>query len=504
MLPLATSYTEGIALERDDSRMKADLLAKRAAINLVLAKFDAARDDALASVTGGPSDWKAYFTAGRAAYGLRDYQSSHDYHQQALKISPSTQNIKRELERCSSRMAEAKLGDFDFKQIFGSVSYRNVHLDHANFTTRVCVAESTLHGRGLFATEPIQAGDLIFCERAFIMPDQYEPSRASAALYATMVRQLYENPSLAEQVLNLHSGDYPRSGSEGAIVDGVPVTDVFLIEDIRRRNCFSAPLTTREEIRTVPTANGPPQTKGLWTYASYMNHSCVPNTARSFIGDMLICRAVRDIEAGEELFQNYTSIKAQVGRRQAEFRGWGFGCTCALCEGEASSTAERVERRTRLLGEIEKLAKKKQARGIVPDAAIRSMERMAKELEDAHEAEVYGSLPRLMLIYPTMWLLEAYKGRKNHAKVVASASRVLRNFGYEMGVDEGSRSVFGEGRKMASVLTIHVVTALRDAAEAYRSMANKSMAARCEEDAEFACVLVTGFEDDLSLLNNES
>lgn len=470
-------------------------MAKRAGINLILAKFDAARKDALASVSGGLSDWKVYFTAGRAAYGLRDYQASHDHHQQALDLSPSNQGIKRELERCSERMAEAKLGNFDFKPIFESVSYRSVHLDHANFTTRTCVAESALHGRGLFAKESIKAGEIVFCEKAFIMPNQYEPSRASAALYAMMVGQLYDNPSLAEQVLKLDGGDYNRSGLEGTVIDGVPVTDIFLIEAIRQRNCFSAPLTTREEMKTGRMANGPSQTKGLWTHAACVNHSCVPNTTRSFIGDMLISRAVRDIEAGEELFQSYTSVKAQCGRRQAEFHRWGFPCTCALCEGEAKSTTETVERRTQLLAQIEKFAKKKPPKGIVPDATIRSMEKMAKDLEDLYEAEVYDCLPRLMLVYPAMWLLDAYKGRKNHTKVVTSATRVLRNFGYEIRDDEGSRSVFGEGREMPSVLTVHAVTALRAAAEAHRSMANKDMAARCEESAKLAYMLVTGFEE---------
>ncbi len=43
------------------------------------------------------------------------------------------------------------------------------------------------------------------------MPNQYEPARASAALYASMVRQLFDNPSLAKSVFKLHAGDlgYP-------------------------------------------------------------------------------------------------------------------------------------------------------------------------------------------------------------------------------------------------------------------------------------------------------
>ena len=63
-----------------------------------------------------------------------------------------------------------------------------------------------------------------------------------------------------------------------------------------------------------------------------------------------------------------------------------------------------------LLYEIEKLGHKKGSRNsLVPDAAIRTMERMAKQLEELHEPEVYDGLPRLTLVFPMMWLIRAYR-----------------------------------------------------------------------------------------------
>lgn len=38
---------------------------------------------------------------------------------------------------------------------------------------------------------------------------------------------------------------------------------------------------------------------------SRANHSCVPNGDRSFIGDMMIIRATREIKAGEEIRLSY-------------------------------------------------------------------------------------------------------------------------------------------------------------------------------------------------------
>lgn len=447
-------------------------------------------------------DWKSSFTAGRAAYGLRDYQAGHDHFQRALDLNPDEVAVKRELDRCLARLSEQKTGDYDFRKMYETLSPRNVHLDTASFTSRTQIADSPLHGHGLFAKEKIKAGELVFCEKSAIMPNQYEPSRAAAALYAMMVRQLLDNPSLAADILALDGGSHARSGLEGTPVDGVPVVDVWLAEAIRRRNCFSAPLSTRDETKPRPgAASGVSQTKGLWTHAAHMNHSCVPNTVRSFVGDVLISRALRDIEPGEELLQNYANIKAQYARRQAEFRGWGFECTCELCRGEAKSTDDRAAKRVQLLVQIEKLANKKPPRGILPEATIRSMEKLTKEMEEAHEPEVYDGLPRLMLIYPTMWLLEAYKGRKNHAKIISTAMRVLRNFGFGYKDEKDIGSMFRERRDMPSVLTIHVLTSLRDAAQAYTSMGKKEVASQLEEAARHGYITMTGFENDLSLIN---
>jgi hypothetical protein len=40
---------------------------------------------------------------------------------------------------------------------------------------------------------------------------------------------------------------------------------------------------------------------GIWTKASYLNHSCVSNARRAFIGNMMVVRATRDLAADTEL-----------------------------------------------------------------------------------------------------------------------------------------------------------------------------------------------------------
>jgi len=40
---------------------------------------------------------------------------------------------------------------------------------------------------------------------------------------------------------------------------------------------------------------------GIWIISSYINHSCISNCRRSFIGDMQIIRATQDLHADTEL-----------------------------------------------------------------------------------------------------------------------------------------------------------------------------------------------------------
>lgn len=76
-----------------------------------------------------------------------------------------------------------------------------------------------------------------------------------------------------------------------------------------------------------------PSSSGVWQQASYINHSCNPNCARVFIGDMVIIRAAKDLPAGTELTAAYFFTEDdhtfdQVRRTMAS---WDFICACDLC-----------------------------------------------------------------------------------------------------------------------------------------------------------------------------
>lgn len=82
---------------------------------------------------------------------------------------------------------------------------------------------------------------------------------------------------------------------------------------------------------------------GIWPFTSYINHSCIGNVKRSFIGDMQIVRAARDLEAGAELLVSYKPPLPleSYDKVQHGLRFWGFTCDCALCL-DRKETPERV------------------------------------------------------------------------------------------------------------------------------------------------------------------
>ncbi|KAK4451416.1 SET and MYND domain-containing protein 4 [Podospora aff. communis PSN243] len=491
-------YSEAIEQATDDSQ-KAPIYAKRAGTSLLLGRYDAVIADSLASRTGAPSDWKAYYNAGRAAYGLCEYKTSREYLEKALELNSSGSGVRKEYDRCLARLKEEEHGDYDFKAMSESLNPQNVHFDLGSFLRRTFIAESEHHGRGLFAAEDIKAGELVFVEKATFLPNQYDPTRSAAALYAMMMRQLFDNPSLGKTVLKMHPGDYRGTGLEGTTLDGVPIVDVFLLEGIRTKNCFSVPLSTYAD--TKMSNHGERLAKGLWFHAACLNHSCVPNTMRSFLGDMFISRATRDIKKGEELFQTYIPVKPLIDERNQKYQSsWGFTCNCSLCSIERTSSV--FSKRKELANQVEKACdKKNSSKEIMPDAVIRNIERLQKQLEDMHEPEVYDSVPRLTLIYPCTWLVEAFRGRKNWPKVLKYGVRVLRNFGFEAPLEEG---VEWDPRKMwsgssrHSLMTIHVVAALRRLSQASKELKMKEMAERYEEAARIGYMMVTGFENELS------
>lgn len=87
---------------------------------------------------------------------------------------------------------------------------------------------------------------------------------------------------------------------------------------------------------------------GIWTRASYINHSWMNNVRRSFIGDMMIVRATKDLEPDTELaFWYQQPDPSDYETFMNTLAKWEFECDCAICrDAMAMSAAIREQRET--------------------------------------------------------------------------------------------------------------------------------------------------------------
>merc|ERR1719375_1521629 len=65
-------------------------------------------------------------------------------------------------------------------------------------------------------------------------------------------------------------------------------------------------------------------TSGLFLVGSLVNHSCRPTATRVFLGDLLVCRAARDLAAGDEVTDSYISVIQPAYARRSALLDYGF------------------------------------------------------------------------------------------------------------------------------------------------------------------------------------
>lgn len=188
------------------------------------------------------SSEKALLRKSQALYHLGKFQDSCEVHKVLSKEYPDNDIAKSEFDRTKARLKEQQTGKYPFSQmLLAEKKRRPPLLDHATFVGPVAVRPTESHGRGLFTTEAVRAGDLLLCEKAlgYVFFDITTESKnysylinaatqemmvgTHAELAGLIAQKLHKNPSLMPAVTDLYHGSYlPVSVSE---VDGAPVVD---------------------------------------------------------------------------------------------------------------------------------------------------------------------------------------------------------------------------------------------------------------------------------------
>ncbi|RYC54885.1 hypothetical protein CHU98_g11326 [Xylaria longipes] len=328
----------------------------RSLANLRLHRPEKALVDASATTRDGKQSEKGLFREARALYELEKFTESLEKWRLLAELYPQNVDARTELERVEKRIHEAQTGEYDFAIMYEQAKATPPIIDCATYKGPVAVREIPGRGSGLFTTKPVKAGDLLFCEKAFAycyadkddpigrrnmrLLMQIETKRSQVGgqtlLLTDIVQKLYHSPQASEGFKALHHGDYkPVTVSQ---VDGQQIVDTFFVDRVISFNCFGAARTTYGASSFSGAKLNPVEhtSCGLWLLASRINHSCIGNCERTFIGDMHLVRACQDLAAGTELRFPYRSFSpsATYDEIQKSTREWGFACDCRAVLGK--------------------------------------------------------------------------------------------------------------------------------------------------------------------------
>ncbi|KAH5568768.1 hypothetical protein HBI24_225390 [Parastagonospora nodorum] len=408
-------YSEGLKIATANSieSLARDISRNRAYVSLLLGQLDGVLEDAKASLINEDDqrskdlDSKAYFRAGSAAYSLGQYALAKKLFEEQQKLAPGDKDARTYLKRITARVREQESGGYDFTKMRLNLSQARSRVDAATFTGSTEVKDSKSKGRGLFATRNLATGEVIMCEKAFCVVWGHEREAMTAMTYdlrddrirvspiglsRALVQKLISNPSQIPAVMDLY-GDWAGSDSNEEVVD------VFRIHDIMSRNAFGPGNQFGEE-------NARNASTGLWVYAAYINHSCIPNATKEYIGDMMILRATRAIAAGEEIFHAYDVSSDYDARQASLMTTWGFKCACKLCEAESKDSAEVRAKREELRGEADGIVAREHWANVKRLTIVKA-QRVARGIEETYDAKRYEGLPKLAGRNIQEWLSKA-------------------------------------------------------------------------------------------------
>ncbi|KAJ5324338.1 hypothetical protein N7476_002938 [Penicillium atrosanguineum] len=425
-------------------------------------QFDAALLDVEEASCGPEPSEKALFRKAQALYYLQRFRESCETNKALSEKYPENTLARREFERASARLAEAGIGKYEFKRMQLEARKRQPpHLDRGSFIGPVSVRPTKSRGRGLFTTEAVKAGDLLFCEKAFAhaFHDVKDTTRnltllinaqkdtmtlgTQAELIESVAQRLYRNPSLQPTFTDLHHGTYkPVNIPE---IDGIPIVDTFLVERIIQLNCFGCPLSSRETHISAMTSDATAKKDneqyhscGVWPLASYINHSCLSNARRSFIGDMMVIRATKDLAPNTEVTFWYKSpFNRESEGVSVELKHWGFRCDCIICQNIQKTDKTIVIKRAETLADLERLFKSRKS-------YLPKIEETVFGLAETY-TQPASEVPRLAIWTPYLNLAAAYAASRQPRKAVIFGLQALESLGY---VIDGGETPHASGRPL--------------------------------------------------------
>lgn len=187
-------------------------------------------------------------------------------------------------------------------------------------------------------------------------------------------------------------------------------------------NSFGCPLITKESHLAANETKNKHHSCGFWSMASRINHCCVSNVRRSFIGDLMIIRATCDISADTELGFWYKPPTGDHEEMQKALKQWGFECKCAMCLDSKNTLKKTLKKRSDLLGDLNTAF---DVVNINPAKAERILHAMGQTYKNPPT-----DIPRLALQAPYARLAVFYSEQGKAEKVAAMVLKALESLGF--------------------------------------------------------------------------
>lgn len=269
----------------------------------------------------------------------------------------------------------------------------------------------------------------------------------------------------------------------------------FLVERIIAFNGFGTPVSSlishSEVCRRQSLPNNSKEEKahhscGIWTHASYINHSCISNARRAFIGNMMIVRASRDMEAGTEIMFWYNSPDGQSAKDlDKRFQNWGFVCRCALCLDIRATKAVVFAKRRKLLEDLNRVFVSPTMRRIEMEKFERLLDALNQTYTQPAEA-----VPRILLWDPQLALTRSYMAQNKARKGIESAVKVLTSLSFVLIGADSSQTRFTIVRWGMAV--DHLVETFLHIRTAFIAMGSREDSERAREYAKTAYQILVG------------
>ena len=301
----------------------------------------------------------------------------------------------------------------------------------------------------------MKAGDLVICEKAFLVALHSDNETETytvlnlntnsgvigtqATLMFNLTQKMLHNPAAAAKYFDLCSGSNQKFAPQQ--VDGVTVVDTFEIAAIREHNAFGCTSVRSTDTPQASDMDADPRSaSGIWITASYINHACDGNACRSFVGDLMIIRATKNIVKGTEVTMPYCFADADpIKNRKTIQKGWKFKCECDLCVVESKTGGSHLSKRRQLVSEAETLMKSHQQSATARPSkdVVARAQNLYSQIAATYDDKTFKDMPRLGLIDLGLWLLNAQPPMANPQNVIDRAVEILRNCGYGVAFIKG-------------------------------------------------------------------